>query len=475
MTNLGISCGHHDAALSVVDNNGNILFAAHSERYSRLKNDKLLHSKLLKEANKYNIKTYSYYENPWLKKSRYLINRNWKRVLKRHPKKYLKIPELKCYSHHLTHAAGGFQTSPFNDAAILIVDAIGEWDTSSIWKAHYENNEGNAVYTKLWDMKFPKSLGLLYSSITKRIGLKPNEEEYITMGMAAYGNICYAEELSTLLSDNLHRGIGNWMPNAMHEDLALSVQNVFEEELYKLVKKAKELSQSNNLVYSGGCALNCVANSSISKVFDNIWIMPNPGDAGSSLGSAALTYGKKLNWKGPFLGTDINTGEYPVDEIIRELKSNGIVGVAHGRAEFGPRALGNRSLLADPRGNDIKDRVNKIKHRQKFRPFAPAILAEYAQDYFVMPVKESPFMQFTARCLNPKSFPAIVHVDNTSRVQTVNITDNVGFRSLLEKWYEETDCPMLLNTSLNVKGEPLVNSISDAERFEKIFNVRVLS
>lgn len=475
MTNLGISCGHHDAAISVIDNNGDILFAGHSERYSKLKNDKEIHPDLTLEANRYNITTYSYYEKPWLKKSRYLLNRNWKRVFERHPKHHLRMPNLKCYPHHLTHAAGGFQTSLFNEAAILVVDAIGEWDTASIWKAHYDHDLGNAIYKKLWSMTYPKSLGLLYSSMTKRVGLKPNEEEYITMSMAAYGRICYADDLAKLLDNNLHYGIGGWKPDARDEDLALSVQNVFELELYKLVKLAKELTTSDNLVYSGGCALNCVANSYISKIFDNLWIMPNPGDAGSSLGAAALTYGKKLNWKGPFLGTEIYEGPYPVNELIKELKSTGIVGVAHGRAEFGPRALGNRSLLADPRGDDIKNRVNEIKQRQKFRPFAPAILAEHAQDYFHMPVKESPYMQFTARCLDPKSFPAIVHVDNTSRVQTVSIADNPGFRSLLTRWYKETGCPMLLNTSLNIKGEPIVNNRLDAERFEKIYNVKVFS
>jgi carbamoyltransferase len=213
----------------------------------------------------------------------------------------------------------------------------------------------------------------------------------------------------------------------------------------------------------------------LGEYFDNIWIMPNPGDAGSSLGAAALSYGKRLDWQTAFLGTDI-PGEYPVKDILNELVTNKIVGVASGRAEFGPRALGNRSLLADPRGPDIKDRVNEIKRRQKFRPFAPVILEELAEEYFAMPRgwKTSPYMQTVAGCLRPQEFPAIVHADETSRVQTVS-KDGSGIRQLLEAWYTWTGCPMLLNTSLNIRGEPMVNDRADADRFEKLYGVRVLS
>jgi carbamoyltransferase len=203
--------------------------------------------------------------------------------------------------------------------------------------------------------------------------------------------------------------------------------------------------------------------------------MPNPGDAGSSLGAAALGYGYKLQWTDAFLGHDI-PGDYPVDEIIKELYTNKIVGVASGRAEFGPRALGNRSLLADPRGPEIKDKVNEIKRRQKFRPFAPVILEEYADMYFDMPrgFSDSRYMQCIARCRHPQLFPAIVHHDGTSRVQTVP-KDNSGIRKLLEKWYALTGCPMLLNTSLNIRGEPMVNDRSDADRFETLYKIQVCS
>jgi carbamoyltransferase len=241
------------------------------------------------------------------------------------------------------------------------------------------------------------------------------------------------------------------------------------------MSKAKWLGASKNLVYGGGVALNCLANRELGNFFENIWIMPNPGDAGSSLGAAALGYGKKLNWKNAFLGYDIQGG-YPTNLILDELVKNKIVGVANGRAEFGPRALGNRSLLADPRGNEIKDKVNEIKRRQKFRPFAPVILEEFVDQYFQMPKnwKDSRYMQVVASCKHPELYPAIVHHDLTSRVQTVP-KDGSGIRDLLEKWYVLTECPMLLNTSLNIRGEPMVNDRTDADRFEKLYNVKVIS
>ena len=203
--------------------------------------------------------------------------------------------------------------------------------------------------------------------------------------------------------------------------------------------------------------------------------MPNPGDAGSSLGAAALGYRYKIQWADAFLGHNIS-GAYPVDALIKELYDNKIVGVASGRAEFGPRALGNRSLLADPRGPDIKDQVNEIKRRQKFRPFAPVILEELADMYFDMPHgwSDSRYMQSIARCRHPQLFPAIVHHDGTSRVQTVP-KDNSGIRRLLEKWYALTGCPMLLNTSLNIRGEPMVNDRLDADRFEQLYKIQVCS
>jgi carbamoyltransferase len=239
--------------------------------------------------------------------------------------------------------------------------------------------------------------------------------------------------------------------------------------------RAEELDTTGNLVYMGGVALNCKANDLIGAYFQNIWIMPNPGDCGSSLGAAALSYGGKLSWQNAYLGTDI-PGPYPVKDLISELLTNKIVGVANGRAEFGPRALGNRSLLADPRGADIKEKVNAIKQRQQFRPFAPVILEEVCKEYFDMPTgwPNSRYMQTVAYCRQPDLYPAIIHADRTSRVQTVP-ADGSGIRQLLEAWFEWTGCPMLLNTSLNIRGEPMVNDRADADRFETLYGVKVLS
>jgi carbamoyltransferase len=311
------------------------------------------------------------------------------------------------------------------------------------------------------------------------------DEEYILMGMAAYGKPGHANRMAShYLSDlndiefryNLHAGLeDNFLQKADNMDIAASAQIVCETLIQKVMLKAFKLGSSKNLVYGGGVALNCLANRLLGKYFKNIWIMPNPGDAGNSLGAAALGYGKKINWVDAFLGTNIK-GPYPVQEVIQELQTNKMVGVASGRAEFGPRALGNRSLLADPRGPEIKDKVNEIKRRQKFRPFAPVILEEYVHEYFTMPTgwSDSRYMQVISTCKRPDLYPAISHFDNTSRVQTVP-KDGSGIRQLLEEWFNLTGCPMLLNTSLNIRGEPMVDDRSDADRFEKLYNLKVIS
>jgi carbamoyltransferase len=319
--------------------------------------------------------------------------------------------------------------------------------------------------------------------MTQRAGLKPLDEEYILMGMAAYADYdanMYGDFLENAhnltFRQNLHIGCDEYHPSMTDFEIAAGAQYTLEQCLHHVMLRAEEIGKSRNLVYMGGVALNCKANDLIGAYFQNIWIMPNPGDCGSSLGAAALSYGGRLNWRNAYLGTDI-PGPYPVKEILSELVTNKIVGVANGRAEFGPRALGNRSLLADPRGSDIKDRVNAIKQRQQFRPFAPIILEEFVDQYFKMPTgfKISPYMQVVAYCKFPKQFPAIIHADRTSRVQTVGKDCQSGIRELLEAWFEWTGCPMLLNTSLNIRGEPMVNDRSDADRFERLYGVKVLS
>lgn len=481
---LGINCLNHDAAVSVIED-GNILFAAHSERYSKIKNDMYLNDDIMALALSYGVPDkIAYYERPWIKKSRQLYAGQYKEVfnLSNLPSTYLKkwinTSNITYIDHHYSHAAAGYFTSPYKDAAILVIDGIGEWDVLTIW--HATNNTIKKVYS----IKYPNSLGLFYSAVTQQANLKPCEEEYILMGMSAWGKPIHSNEIYNDLFNtkkllklkyNLHKGLGTYGKEFDTFDLASSAQIITENILDSVIKKTKELVSSNNLVFMGGVALNCVANSNVLfNYYDNVWIMPNPGDAGSSLGAAAAVYGQHLNWETPFLGTDIK-GPYPINTACDLLIKGHIIGVANGRSEFGPRALGNRSLLADPRGSDIKDRVNDIKQRQKFRPFAPAVLEEHAHEIFEMPTNKIPYMQYTVKCKLPDIYPAICHIDNTSRVQTVSKKDNPGFYSLIKLFYEKTGCPMLLNTSLNIKGQPIVDNERDAINFENYYNVKVLT
>ena len=482
MNILGISAGFHDAAATVIDSSGTIAYAGHAERYSKCKNDPNIHIDQIGELGQWNIDHIAYYETPWKKQLRQLYSGQgieWSKLTTRQILRkqlggfFNKVP-FTTHNHHLSHAAAGFQTSPFTKATVVVIDAIGEWDTISIFGAHYDN--GRARYHRLWGQRYPQSLGLFYSAVTERIGLRPMEDEYITMGMSAWGQAEYTDTMSILLKENLHIGIDQmFLPLARDVDIAASAQAVIEQEIYKIMQRAQDFGWSRNLVYQGGVALNCLANRNLGEYFENIWIMPNPGDAGSSLGAAALAYGGPIKFDHAFLGTEIS-GPYPVLAVIDSLLRDRICGVASGRAEFGPRALGNRSLLADPRGSDIKDRVNEIKRRQQFRPFAPVILEEYADQYFDIPSGfcDTRYMQVVGRCRHPDLFPAITHVDGTSRIQTVP-SDDSGIRQLLEAWYAQTNCPMLLNTSLNIRGEPMVNDRADADRFEQLYNVRVHS
>ena len=491
---LGINALNHDAAVAMIQD-GEVLFAGHSERYSGVKNDSDLNKQLIADCFRYGKPDkVAYFERPYLKKLRQLKAGQYSEVLsiENLPSKYLKEwigkKPIHYVQHHQSHAAAGYYTSPYEESAIVVIDAIGEFETCTIWYAwgsHFE---------KRYSLKYPNSLGLWYSAMTQRLGLKPQEDEYILMGMAGWGTI--DEELKQNirndffndsenpidLKDNLHRGCLSWNPEYYKDDdsdewkfnIAANVQAICEEEIVKVFELTKQLvPETDNCVYMGGVALNCVANSIIARDhYPNLWILPNPGDAGSSLGSAAYLFGEHINWTSPFTGYDIR-GKYPTTKVLNELLKGNIVGVASGRAEFGPRALGNRSLLADPRGNDIKDKVNVIKRRQKFRPFAPSVLEEHAHEIFDMPVRKSQFMQFTAPCKFPKKYPAICHVDNTSRVQTVSKDDNPGYYRLIKRFYEKTGCPMVLNTSLNIKGKPIVNSYHDGVEFEKKYGVKV--
>jgi carbamoyltransferase len=486
----GISANSHDAAVSVWHDK-TVKFAAHSERYSGLKNDGHLCEGIISAADEFGRPDLVvWYENPVLKTARQFQagqgNRTAENSVKDYLVRYGITAPVHIGQHHQSHAAAGYYTSGFKDATVVVIDSIGEFETLTIWQG--EANSLKQVYTQ----GYPDSVGLWFSAMTQRIGLKPNEEEYILMGMAAYGrpdkykDDIYADFFSVIngpeikFKRNLHRGCADWRLDLLKEqdtfDIAAAVQQIYTELLQGISTWARTNLPSRNIVLMGGCALNCVANSTITGSWDNVWIMPNPGDAGSSIGGVLAYFGEHIEFPGAYLGTDMGK-EYPVEQTIDHLVRDKIVGVASGRAEFGPRALGHRSLLADPRGSEIKDTVNKIKRRQEFRPFAPAILEEHVHEYFEMPqgITASPFMQFTAKCLKPELFPAIIHKDGTSRVQTVAKTDSPGFRRLLEEWYALTGCPMLLNTSLNIKGQPMVDNIQHAQDFYVKYNVPVIT
>jgi carbamoyltransferase len=491
MITWGISANSHDAALAVFCDE-KLVFASHSERFSKKKNDKHLCEELVNYAkNKfYGLPDQVYwYENPYLKTARQLYaGQGWKwndNDIKSYLSRWNINGRLHYTNHHHSHAASGYFTSGFDNACILVIDAIGEFETLTIWKA--EGSKLKKVYSK-W---FPNSIGLFYSAITQRLALRPLEDEYILMGMSAYGNIdkFYTRMRNDFVdkyqdytfSRNLHRGCLDWAPELTvgdSFDVAAATQEIYERFFETALGHAKRLTGSNNLVLMGGCALNCVANRLTGKHFDNTWIMPNPGDAGSAIG-AVLAH--KPDWRiepkyfTPFLGYDMGY-KSTNEEIVDYLIEHKICGVARGKAEFGPRALGNRSLVADPRGNDIKERVNDIKRREQFRPFAPVILEELADMYFDMPSgwNNSRYMQVISRCRHPELFPAVIHHDSTSRVQTVP-ADGSPLRLLLERWYALTGCPMLLNTSLNIKGKPMVNDHADARTFEAHHNVRVFT
>jgi len=494
MITWGISANSHNAAVAVFADE-HLVFASETERYSGIKNDPDLDKDLIYDLHHRGLTPdrIVWYEKPLLKTVRqFEAGQGWQyreNNIKRYLKDYLPSTPIKYVSHHKSHAAGGYCTSGFDHACVIVIDAIGEYETLTIWKG-----EGGTL-TKQYNLDYPNSLGLWYSAMTQRCGLKPNEEEYILMGMAAYGDP--KKHFNRVLSDffsfpnddwnhtfrlkeNLHRGCPSWAPELTTEqdlfDIAAATQAVYEVVFERVLQQAVQLVPSRNLVLMGGCALNCVANKLTGKYFDKTWIMPAPGDSGSAIGAV---YALKPHWRmqpyefTPLLGHEMrgNTNNY---EIASYLEQQQICGVARGRAEFGPRALGNRSLLADPRGSDIKEKVNAIKQRQQFRPFAPAILEELCDTYFDMPSgwSDSRYMQVIARCRVPDLFPAIVHADGTSRVQTVP-KDGSKFRELLEIWYDRTGCPMLLNTSLNIKGKPMVNDTDDALEFQNTYNVKV--
>jgi carbamoyltransferase len=459
--------------------------------------------------------------------------------LKQHDDNFVNINKIKFSEHHYSHAASAFFPSPFEEAIVLTLDGVGEWATSTVAIGKGSNLK------VLKEIHFPHSLGLLYSAFTYYTGFKVNSGEYKVMGLAPYGEPKYKdliiEKLMDLKADGSFRlnmeyfnyATGLTMTNKkfsslfgepvrdankdqltqFHMDIAASIQAVTEEVVLKLTKSLAEEYRIKNLCLAGGVALNCVANGKIlkEKIFDKVWIQPAAGDAGCSLG-AALAYwykelGKSRNnftdqMKGSYLGPKFdenkieselialkaNFKKTTTDEVVlstaKELANNKTVGWFQGRMEFGPRALGGRSILADPRSEKMQKELNlKIKFRESFRPFAPSVIREHASEWFDLDC-DSPYMLlvtevnkskrinmsnndkklFGIEKLNVKRslIPAITHIDYTARVQTVHKETNPMFHNLLNEFNKITNCPVLINTSFNVRGEPIVCSVEDA-------------
>ena len=474
MITWGISANSHNAALAVFSNNS-LVFASESERFSRIKNDPYINESMINHALSYGEpELICWYEDPLKKRLRQIVAGQGPFI--NNFTKYFNCKH-KFINHHYSHACAGYFTSKFLRSAILVIDAIGEFKTLSIWEANGPD------ITLRYQLKYPNSIGLWYSAMTKRCGFKPNEEEYILMALSAYGDKDKLKDdiLNELIDENFnckmnfHRGCGNWKPNESIEDIAAGTQEVYELLFKNALKLAKKLVNTSNLTLVGGCALNCVANRHAYDYFKNVWIVPAPGDAGSAIGSVLAHKKVKIPFT-PYLGYKILQRDSN-QSIVNYLLENKVCGLARGRAEFGPRALGARSLLADPTAPNIKDRVNEIKNRQQYRPFSPVVPIEYAAKYFDMhsDMIESPYMQYAVKCKMPELLHGIVHVDGTSRVQTVRKSDAPRLHELLLRWGKATGHPVLLNTSLNIKGEPIVNDEVDCERWSKVNSVHIFS
>ena len=567
---LGISAFYHDSAACIL-HNGNIIAAAQEERFTRKKHDASIPINAIKYCLDYcninisEVQYVSYYEDSskkfsrifqtylgsapkgaqhfieamrvWLNKKLFIKKIIYAELRKLSPLSAL--PKFTFYEHHYSHAAASFYPSPFNEAIILCMDGVGEWSTTSAWVGK------NNTITPLWDIKFPHSIGLLYSAFTSFCGFKVNSGEYKLMGLAPYGNPKYVdlikENLIDIKSDGTFRlnleyftfhhsfrmtnkkfsdlfGIKEREFESDMEDIyldiAASIQLVINEIVILLVKSLAEQTKIKNLCLSGGVALNCVSNGKIvdQNIFDEIWIQPAAGDAGSSLGAAYLKYfedpkkvrviNKDDSMSASYLGpsysndqvenflnkNDLNYQKFNNNDLYKKiaekLNNGNVIGLFNGRMEFGPRALGNRSIIGDARNTEMQSKMNlKIKFRESFRPFAPAILEEDCEKYFKLSSK-SKYMLLVAQLKNKyhisidekklkglkklkeirSTFPAITHVDYSARIQTVNKKNNDFFYSIIDAFKVLTGCPMVINTSFNIRGEPIVNTLDDAVR-----------
>ncbi|MCP4634352.1 MAG: carbamoyltransferase [candidate division Zixibacteria bacterium] len=567
MNILGISAYYHDSAACLV-RDGEIIAAVQEERFSRIKHD----SDFPTEAVKYcfkegdiepnQIDLVAFYDKPWIKFERLMETylafaphgiRSFLIAMPLWLKKKLWMSELiknelpgykgqiLYPEHHQSHAASTFFPSPFEQAAILTMDGVGEWATAS-WGI----GTGNKIALQ-YELQFPHSLGLLYSAFTYYTGFRVNSGEYKMMGLAPYGEPKYVMTILDNLIDlkedgsfRLNMGYFNYCsgltmtskkfhklfkgPPRLPEseirqkdmDIAASIQKVTEEIILRTARFVRQETGQNNLCLAGGVALNCVANGILLKenIFDNIWIQPAAGDAGGALGAALFGWYHALENKrtidnsnrdyqnssylGPCWTTDeietfCKSNNYPytrksesetIDKAAEALADGKIIGWFSGRMEFGPRALGARSILGDARSETMQSTINqKVKFRESFRPFAPSVLAEEANEYFDLPV-ESPYMLMTAQVrtkyhrdisqeeqkqtgldklkVKRSKIPAVTHVDYSARVQTVSQKDNPRYHALISKFKEITGCGLVVNTSFNQRGEPIINSPEDA-------------
>ena len=536
---LGISAHYHDAACCLL-RDGELIAAAEEERFSREKHDPRMPWRAFRFCLEQggitlsDVDCIAYYENPVKKLSRQI----WmalhpqasdsvrRRVLNRLPHHVDRAEReirsllgytgrLAIFDHHESHAASSFFYSGFEEAAVLTVDGVGEWATTTFGRA-----SGSTVEL-LEEVHFPSSIGLLYSAMTSYLGFKVNDGEYKVMGLAPYGTPRYVDQVRKLVArgeagqyhlnleyfDYLWRdrmysdrlielfGAPPRVPESeileFHQDVARSVQWVLEEILLDLVTYLHNQVPSRNLCMAGGVALNCVANSRILRdgPFAELFVQPAASDAGGCLGAAALAHVRLTgerpaqgrlshmywgpatsadNIAGMLAGTSVQALDYRgrpellLEATVDRLAAGKVVGWFQGRMEFGPRALGARSILADPRNEGMRDRINAlVKMRESFRPFAPAVLESRAGEHFAID-HPSPFMLETCQVTSPFDLPAITHVDRSARLQTVDPESSPRFAALLAHFADRTGCPVLLNTSFNMRGEPIVCAPEDA-------------
>lgn len=500
MRYVGFSEYYHDAALAILDDRGEVLYAGQAERYSKRKNDPIVHESQWDMTRDDDLLVF--YEDYTIKKTHRKDLTKKEHGGDHHRNSVQAHVEVPVYeslafdehhSHHKSHCATAFYTRPWDDrenTVMVSIDGVGEVQTAVIYDKNFK-------LVKEWN--YPKSVGLVYTTATKLLGLRPLEDEYVTMGLSSYGTP--NDDLVQWLKDwwddlpdiapEVARGIPVDQEDSpsykrysemrghikyqllegivTREDFAASIQEFACWAMEGIMQCARRYG--SDLVYSGGCAQNVVFNSTLPDMFSRVHIAVAPTDSGSAVGAAAMSLEQrtgidKLIWT-PYTGYNIDREINPSDVVDHLLKER-VCGLANGRAEFGPRALGNRSLIADVR-YDVKDTVNEIKRRQKYRPFAPAILAEHADQWFEGPMNE--YMQFTATATH--EYSSVIHADGTSRVQLLQPDCPSIFRKVVEEYFCRTGIPMLLNTSLNIRGRPMVNDEHDAKLWEQQYKVRV--